>query len=404
MSVLIVVLVGFAMMLVELRRPGRDWPAVRGWWLRAFFFSGIQAGAVFFAGVTWDGWFHAHRLWSAAALGDVGGSLVGYVVLTFVYYWWHRSRHEVPWLWQWFHQLHHSPQRIEVITSFYKHPFEIAANALLSSTVMYLLVGLTPAAAAGATLLTGLAELFYHWNVNSPHWLGYLIQRPESHCVHHEEGAHTHNYGDLPLWDILFGTFHNPRSFEGRCGFGDGEHRLGEMLKGEDVNNPHGDEAGSTHQLGWRFGFLAAVGFVAMLGHVSNQPVVQVLALATASSPAPKVFTSLDGWETFSARFAIEVDGADAIEVTPQLYGRVRGPYNRRNVFGGVLAYGPVLSKNPLTSEMYREVAQRAACAEHGAPVLTELGVPTGRRVVLRYTTRDGEILRSEPIECGRPS
>src|SRR5438552_1613546 len=86
---------------------------------------------------------------------------------------------------------------------------------------------------AGWWLRTGLAELFYHWNVPTPHWLGYLIQRPESHCVHHQEGLHGYNYGDLPLWDMLFGTFRNPRRWEARCGFGpDKEQQLAQMLAG----------------------------------------------------------------------------------------------------------------------------------------------------------------------------
>jgi sterol desaturase/sphingolipid hydroxylase (fatty acid hydroxylase superfamily) len=86
-----------------------------------------------------------------------------------------------------------------------------------------------------AVTLTGIAELFYHWNVKTPYWVGYLIQRPESHLVHHQDGLHAYNYGDLPLWDILFGTFRNPRAWDARCGFGEREHRLTEMLAGEDV-------------------------------------------------------------------------------------------------------------------------------------------------------------------------
>ena len=49
-----------------------------------------------------------------------------------------------------FHQVHHSPQRIEIITSFYKHPFEILANSVLSSAILYLLVGVGPEAGARA--------------------------------------------------------------------------------------------------------------------------------------------------------------------------------------------------------------------------------------------------------------
>lgn len=233
----IVIGVGVLMMLCELARPGRAWPRVAGWWLRALALNAVQVSIVFVAGVAWDGWMVQHRFWSADALGSVGGALVGYVALTFVYYWWHRWRHEVDFLWRWLHQVHHSPQRIEVITSFYKHPLEIIVNSLLSSAVVYFGVGLGPEAAAGAVLLTGLAELVYHWNVPTPYWLGFVFQRPESHCVHHQEGHHSHNYADLPIWDMLFGTFRNPRMWDARCGFGpEREHQLGRMLAGVDVN------------------------------------------------------------------------------------------------------------------------------------------------------------------------
>ena len=177
----------------------------------------------------------AWRPWSADALGTLGGAAVGYLAITFVYYGWHRARHEVPCLWRWLHQVHHSPQRLEVVTSFYKHPLEMLVNGVLSSAVLYLAVGLGPAAATLAVALTGFAELFYHWNVRTPHWVGYFIQRPEMHCVHHQAGLHSYNFGDLPVYDMLFGTFRNPRNWDGKCGFGEKEHRFGDLLSAVDV-------------------------------------------------------------------------------------------------------------------------------------------------------------------------
>lgn len=240
MTITLIVLGAAVLMIAcELALPGRRWPQVAGWWLRALLLNSVQVGMVFLAGIEWDGWMARHRLWSADGLGVYGGALVGYLTITFFYYWWHRWRHESDFLWRWLHQVHHSPQRIEIITSFYKHPVEILANSMLSSAIVYLVVGLRPEAAALAVLFTGLAELFYHWNVPTPHWLGYLVQRPESHCVHHQEGVHTYNYADLPLWDMLFGTFRNPRRWEARCGFGpDREQQLVRMLGGVDINKP----------------------------------------------------------------------------------------------------------------------------------------------------------------------
>ncbi len=232
----VVFALGVVMLLAERVVPGRHWPQVRGWWTRAIALNLVQVASVYLAGVAYDGWLLRHRPWSADALGAWGGGVIGYLAITFVYYFWHRARHEVDFLWRWFHQVHHSPQRIEIITSFYKHPIEIAANGVLSSVIVYLGVGLGAEAAAAAVGLSGVAELFYHWNVRTPYWVGFLIQRPESHCVHHQEGLHRYNFADLPLWDMLGGTFRNPRDWRESCGFGDeAEHRLGDMLRGRDL-------------------------------------------------------------------------------------------------------------------------------------------------------------------------
>jgi sterol desaturase/sphingolipid hydroxylase (fatty acid hydroxylase superfamily) len=233
---LFVLTVAIAMMIIERLRPGRNWPRVKGWWLRAIFLNAIQVGCVFLAAFAWDHWMMGRSLWNTKALGITGSAIVGYLVITFIYYWWHRVRHQNHFLWRWIHQVHHSPQRIEVITSFYKHPLELVINSILSSAILYMLVGVDPKAGSLAILLTGVAELFYHWNVKTPYWLGFIFQRPESHCVHHQEGLHKYNYSDLPLWDILFGTFLNPKRFEAKCGFGpERELRLGTMLMGVDV-------------------------------------------------------------------------------------------------------------------------------------------------------------------------
>ena len=71
--------------------------------------------------------------------------------------------------------------------------------------------------ATWAALWVGLFEFWEHTNVPTPHWLGYIIVRPEMHRIHHERNRHENNYG-LPIWDILFGTYENSsRTVE--CGF-----------------------------------------------------------------------------------------------------------------------------------------------------------------------------------------
>lgn len=234
---LVVVAVGLVCIAVEWRFAARAFPTVPHWWRRALLLNAGQAGLLYVTGLAWDGWFQTHRLWHADQLGLWGGVAVGYVAHTFVYYWWHRARHASPLLWRYVHQIHHSPKRIEIITAFYKHPLEILINSLLSSTVLYVVVGLSPQQALITMIINGLAELFYHWNIKTPQWVGFIIQRPEMHCVHHEEGRHRNNYGDLPIFDLLFGTFENPPTFEARCGFTDQrEQQLLPMLRGIDVH------------------------------------------------------------------------------------------------------------------------------------------------------------------------
>jgi sterol desaturase/sphingolipid hydroxylase (fatty acid hydroxylase superfamily) len=112
----------------------------------------------------------------------------------------------------------------------------------VSSLTLTLIVGLTPTATIVVLLTVTLLGVFQHANIRTPRWLGYIVQRPESHSHHHGRGVHAHNYADLPLIDILFGTFRNPPDFAPANGFYDGASlRIGAMLLFRDVSQPkHG--------------------------------------------------------------------------------------------------------------------------------------------------------------------
>jgi sterol desaturase/sphingolipid hydroxylase (fatty acid hydroxylase superfamily) len=224
---------GLAFMTLERLFPDQELPESPQWWLRAIGFNMAQLGTVLVGGMTWDlvlNRVSVFSLGSEFAEPAIQG-LMGYVLSTFIYYWWHRLRHESDWLWRTLHQVHHSPIRLEAITSFYKHPFELVANSVLSGLIAYTLLGLTLEGAAWMTVFSALGEFFYHMNIATPQWVGWIIQRPEMHRIHHERGVHQSNYGDLPVWDILFGTYSNPSHYDGPCGFEDhGETRVKELL------------------------------------------------------------------------------------------------------------------------------------------------------------------------------
>jgi len=229
------IVLALAMMVIEAVRPARQWPRPRSWWPRALAINGLQIAAVFVAGATWERWLGPSVL-SLRRLPLWAEIAIAYPLYVLWLYATHRARHRFDVLWRWTHQLHHSPARIEVLTAFYKHPLEIVGESIGAAVLLFVLLGCSRDAAFAITNLSGLLGLFYHWNVATPRWLGYVIQRPESHCIHHEQGVHAFNYSELPIVDILFGTFANPARFVGSCGLGDGrEERFGDLLTGKDV-------------------------------------------------------------------------------------------------------------------------------------------------------------------------
>jgi hypothetical protein len=110
---------------------------------------------------------------------------------------------------------HHSPQRIEVITSL-QAPGEMIFNSILGSVLVYTLLGLT---LEGGAIQHGL----------SPRWASSSItptcaRGAGSGTCSSEPGDAPHSppsnrttrttTGDFPWWDKLFGTYEKPADLE----------------------------------------------------------------------------------------------------------------------------------------------------------------------------------------------
>jgi len=142
-------------------------------------------------------------------------------------------------LWRGFHQMHHAPRHLNIYASNVIHPLDIAVYVTLPVVIAVFILGVDPLVAAILASLGGFNAFFQHWNVRTAQWLGYFFQRPEAHCIHHERGVHRFNYSDFPLWDMLFGTFRNPRDWQGETGFDEpADSRYAAMLAFVDVNAP----------------------------------------------------------------------------------------------------------------------------------------------------------------------
>lgn len=128
---------------------------------------------------------------------------------------------------------------------------------------------------------------------------------------------------------------------------------------------------------------LVLLGVAQMIGDLTGVLPLKAVAAATGASPAPKVFSAVQGLETYSTRFFLEADGR-RVELTPEVYSRIRGPYNRRNVYGAALAYAPVLPR-----ELREPVMRHALCG----PLLQELGIPPANRVAVTLEPLPGTSL-----------
>jgi hypothetical protein len=152
---------------------------------------------------------------------------------------------------------------------------------------------------------------------------------------------------------------------------------------------------------------LLVIGLAQMIGDVLGWRAVKGLAAATVFAPAPKVFSSVKGLETYSTRFFVEwTDRAgrrQSLELTPETCARIRGPYARRNVYGAALAYGPILASDEIGRELLRSVLDYGMTGE--APLLRELGIdPTEvRDLALRYEPRAGSSLAGLPTRIEVP-
>lgn len=235
----------FAMLGLERVFPARRLPTVKAWLAKGiawFFLSGVLNGVIPALIVHGASSLHLVR---PSPLGTLSGALVAFLLADLLNYAIHRWMHRVDVVWRYTHQMHHSAERVDIAGAAYVHPLEVSITVAMTAVVAVAL-GLSPDSAALAGFAGFFYAMFQHLNVRTPRWLGYVIQRPESHSVHHARGVHAYNFGNFPLWDIVFGTFRNPEGFEAEAGFWDGASReVLPMLLGRDVTRPPARTAGA---------------------------------------------------------------------------------------------------------------------------------------------------------------
>jgi len=231
-----------AFIALDLVHRARNFRAPRWWRLNALIVTAAIVGVSIVTPVFWASVLGDFHLIDGSGLGILGGAAVGIVAYEFVHYGYHRLAHEWTPLWRLGHQMHHAAESLDAFGAYYLHPLDAFLFGTWASLMFFPVLGLAPEAGILAGAFLGFNAMFQHANIRTPRWLGYLIQRPESHTIHHGRGIHRNNYADLPAIDMLFGTFVNPETVdEMEVGFREGaSNRVIDLLTFKDVNDGAG--------------------------------------------------------------------------------------------------------------------------------------------------------------------
>jgi hypothetical protein len=123
------------------------------------------------------------------------------------------------------------------------------------------------------------------------------------------------------------------------------------------------------------YSFVVLIGSLQIIGHLTGVDNIRNLGRITSSSPLPLVFSEVNGVEPFASDFYLQYKNENGenqkVKITPEIYSRLKGPYNRRNIYGAAISYGPVLPE-----QLWKSVINYGLCNEI---LKDELQVPVSK-------------------------
>ncbi|MBI1860854.1 MAG: sterol desaturase family protein [Deltaproteobacteria bacterium] len=136
-----------------------------------------------------------------------------FLVVEFVYYWFHRLSHEVRWLWA-THSVHHSATHLNLSASY-----RLGWTSFISGAWVFWLalvwLGVHPLPILALMGINLAYQFWLHTETVPPlRGLEYLLNTPSLHRVHHASNPEylDRNYGGvLMIYDLIFGTFKSER-------------------------------------------------------------------------------------------------------------------------------------------------------------------------------------------------
>ncbi len=133
-----------------------------------------------------------------------------FILVDLMYYWFHRASHEVNFLWNTAHVVHHQSEDYNLSVALRQSSF-----GGVFSMVFYLPLALLGFNAYAFLTVKGLNLIYQFWIHTEaieklPKWFEYLFNTPSHHRVHHGRNPKyidKNHAGTLMIWDRMFGTF-----------------------------------------------------------------------------------------------------------------------------------------------------------------------------------------------------
>jgi sterol desaturase/sphingolipid hydroxylase (fatty acid hydroxylase superfamily) len=128
------------------------------------------------------------------------------VVGSLMIYWIHRAEH-TPLLWP-LHAVHHAGKDFNILLFYRRHPAVLVFRSIALFVLLFL--GFPLGAIASAFLILRAATLWAHSDLPTNAFVErWIVFGPRGHGIHHgaDPSCFNTNYGDLVIWDRLFGTY-----------------------------------------------------------------------------------------------------------------------------------------------------------------------------------------------------
>ncbi|MGD1933789.1 MAG: sterol desaturase family protein [Candidatus Phaeomarinobacter sp.] len=156
---------------------------------------------------------YGHGLWPSELPGVVQVFLL-ILIKDFFRYWLHRAMHEVPFLWR-FHAAHHSVERLYWLNGIRSHPVEVVIQVFFYA-LPFALLQPSEEIVMVAIMMQLCIGVFQHGNMDLKlRFWEYIFSIGDNHRYHlypNKEVGDSNYGGEFIVWDILFGTFHNPKN------------------------------------------------------------------------------------------------------------------------------------------------------------------------------------------------